>query len=84
VTSSQHDLREREKTAVWEKEEAVKRANEAQTVMQNYRKVEAALKHDVLQARKERDKLWQDSQRKEADVSCCSSLVPLFSSSADL
>lgn len=84
VTSSQHDLREREKTAVWEKEEAVKRANEAQTVMQNCRKVEAALKHDVLQARKERDKLWQDSQRKEADVSCCSSLVSLFSSSSDL
>ena len=70
VTSSQHDLREREKTALWEKEEAIKRANEAQSVMQNYRKVEASLKHDLQVARKERDKTWQDAQRKEADVSC--------------
>lgn len=69
VTSSQHDLREREKAAVWEREEAIKRANEAQTVMQNHRKVEASLKHDLQVARKERDKTWQDGQRKEADVS---------------
>jgi hypothetical protein len=69
LSSSQHDTKERERQAVAEKEEAVRKANETQMMMHNYRKVEATLKHDLHVTRKERDKVWQDAQRKEAEVS---------------
>lgn len=69
MTLANKELTEREKQAIAEKEEAYKRSTEAQGVMQNYRKVEMALKHEANMARQERDKMWQDAQRNEADVS---------------
>ena len=69
MTVANKELTEREKQAMAEKEEAYKRSTEAQGHVQNYRKVEMALKHEANMARQERDKVWQDAQRNEADVS---------------
>lgn len=69
MTSIQQDLREREKIANRERDEAVRRANDAQSVVQNYRKLETTLKHDLVKARKDREKSWQETQRVEAAVS---------------